>query len=60
VLWNRVTIERDATLRRCIVGDDVIIPENTHMEDLVVVRADRVPHIERGTVSGDNIVVPIG
>jgi NDP-sugar pyrophosphorylase family protein len=60
VLWNRVKIERDATLRRCIIGDDVVIPADTHMEDLVVVRADRVPNIERGTVFGDNIVVPIG
>ena len=60
VLWNRVRVERDATLRRCIIGDDVVIPADTHMEDLVVVRADRVGDIERGTKSGDNIVVPIG
>jgi NDP-sugar pyrophosphorylase family protein len=60
VLWDRVTIERDATLRRCIIGDDVVIPGGTHLEDMAVVRGEFLSDLQQGTRLGDNIVVPIG
>ena len=38
VLWDRVTIGRGARLRRCIVADDVVIPEGARYESSVLVQ----------------------
>lgn len=59
ILWERVYVNRSATLRRCIVGDDVVIPPDSHFERVAIVRAGlcSVPP-ERGTIIGDNLVVP--
>lgn len=36
-IWDRVTIGRGVRLRRCVVADDVAIPDGTTLEDQVVV-----------------------
>lgn len=59
VLWNRVRIERRASVRRSIIGDDVVIPAGATLGECAVVRADRVAKIERGEVRGENLVVSI-
>lgn len=59
VLWNRVRIEPRASVRRSIIGDDVVIPAGATLGECAVVRADRVAKIERGEVRGENLVVSI-
>jgi len=60
VLWNAVRIERGAVVRDAVIGDGVRIAKGEVVERSVVVRADLVREIERGTVRGDNLVVPLG
>ncbi|HXF03874.1 MAG TPA: NDP-sugar synthase [Blastocatellia bacterium] len=59
ILWERVFVNRSATLRHCIVGDDVVIPPDSHFERVAIVRAAlcSAPP-ERGSIIGDNLVVP--
>jgi NDP-sugar pyrophosphorylase family protein len=57
ILWNRVTVERGARVRQCVLADDVRIPADTLIERAVVVRRDIVKEIERGEVSGDNLII---
>ncbi|HEU4389279.1 MAG TPA: NDP-sugar synthase [Blastocatellia bacterium] len=59
VLWDRVTVGREAVLRRVVVGDDVRIPDGFSAEDAVIVRRRDVQQVERGKVAGDNVIVPI-
>lgn len=59
ILWDRVYVNRSATLHHCIVGDDVVIPPDSRFERVAIVRAalcSATP--ERGTIVGDNLVVP--
>jgi len=63
VLWNNVTVEKDARLRRSIVGDGVQIGAGQSVENKVVVRADLVEGSAipkkalPGRVEGENFVV---
>jgi NDP-sugar pyrophosphorylase family protein len=65
ILWDDVSVGRDARLRRSIIGDRVHIPEGEVFEDAVVVRADLVAGKKvpakalTGEVRGDNFVVPL-
>jgi NDP-sugar pyrophosphorylase family protein len=65
VLWDDVTVERGAYLRRAVLGDRVRIPAGERVADAVVVRADLVSGVMppakalKGHVSGDNFVVPL-
>ena len=65
LLWNDVTIERGAKVRRAILGDGVRIPSGEVIEDAAVVRADLVrdkeppPKALRGEVRGENFVVSL-
>ncbi|MBX7219759.1 MAG: NDP-sugar synthase [Blastocatellia bacterium] len=62
VLWERVHVSAGVTLQRVIVGDDVMIPPGTNLENAVVVRADKLPSgqvPERGQIIGENLVVEI-
>ncbi len=65
LLWNDVTIEGGARVRRAILGDGVRIPGEEIIEDAAVVRADLVrdkeppPKALRGEVRGDNFVVSL-
>jgi len=63
VLWNDVSIETGASVRRAILGDGVRVRPNEHINDAAVVRADVVSGLTapakalKGEVVGDNFVV---
>lgn len=65
VLWNDVTVEKGAQVRRAVMGDGVRIRAGELVEDAVVVRAELVAGITPpakalgGHVSGDNFVVSL-
>ena len=59
VLWNGVTVESGARVRRAVLGDRVRVPAGAVIENAAVVRADIVGKIERGEVAGENLIVPI-
>jgi NDP-sugar pyrophosphorylase family protein len=59
VLWDDVTIERGARVRQSVIADGVRIPRGATIERAVVVRRDRVREVERGDITGDNIIVQL-
>jgi NDP-sugar pyrophosphorylase family protein len=64
ILWKRVRVEAGASLKDCVVGDDVIIPAKAKFERAVIVRAALAadaPPPEKANparVQGENLVVP--
>jgi NDP-sugar pyrophosphorylase family protein len=64
ILWQRVRVESGARLTDCVIGDDVVIPTEAEFQRAVIVRAALAAHqpppekAQRGTVVGDNLVVP--
>jgi mannose-1-phosphate guanylyltransferase len=46
ILWDRVRIGRGARLTRCIVADDVTVPDGASHADAVIVRGDSGLHVE--------------
>ena len=64
ILWQRVRVEGDARLTDCVLGDDVVIPAGAEFQRTVIVRAALAANqpppekAQRGTVIGDNLVVP--
>ena len=65
ILWDDVIVERDARVRRAILGDGVCVPAGEEIEDAAVVRAEVVAGVTppakapKGYVKGDNFVVPL-
>lgn len=65
VLWERVRVEAGASVRECIVGDDVVIPPGENYTRAAIVRASLVRGTERpakahaGEFRGNNFVVPL-
>lgn len=59
ILWRNVQVAAGAQLNRVIIGDNVTIPADLKVDNAVIVRRDSCSEIERGTVSGDNLIVPI-
>lgn len=65
ILWDDVVIDRDAKIRRAIIGDGVHILAGEVLEDTVVVRADLVAGKKtpakalKGEVRGGNFVVSL-
>ena len=65
VLWDNVTVERGAVVRRAILGDGVRVPAGERFEEAAVVRAKLVSGVTppakalKGYVKGDNFVVPL-
>lgn len=65
ILWERVRVEAGASLRECIVGDDVMIGRGENYTRAAIVRADLVRGTERpakahaGSYRGSNFVVPL-
>lgn len=59
LMWDRVVVERGARVRHCILGDNVRIPAGSFIERAVVVRRDMLSEIEKGEISGENLIVPI-
>ncbi len=59
VVWERVRIEPGATVRDAVIGDDVTVPAGACWENVVAVRADRVPPDPegRGELVGDTLIV---
>src|SRR5262249_41746716 len=65
ILWNDVVVEKDARVRRAVLGDGVRVPTGEVIEDAVLVRAqivagktppDKAPN---GFIKNDNFVVPL-
>jgi NDP-sugar pyrophosphorylase family protein len=59
VLWDRVVVETGARVERSVIGDGVRLPSGSNICRAVVVRAGATGTIERGTVMGENLIVPI-
>jgi NDP-sugar pyrophosphorylase family protein len=65
VFWDDVTVERDAFVRRAVLGDGVRIGAGERIEDAVVVRADLVSgktapaKALKGQLQGENFVVSL-
>jgi NDP-sugar pyrophosphorylase family protein len=65
ILWDQVTIEKGARIRRAILGDRVRVRADEVLENSVVVRsdliADQTPPAKalKGQVRGENFVVPL-
>ena len=65
ILWDDVTIEAGARVRRAVLGDGVRVPRGETIDNAAVVRAELVegheppPIALRGEVRGDNFVVPL-
>jgi NDP-sugar pyrophosphorylase family protein len=65
ILWDGVTIEPGARVRRCVVGDGVRIPSGENHEGEVIVRADLVSGLAppakalQGTTQGETFVVSL-
>ena len=57
VLWQRVRVERGASVRECILADGVRIPAGYEIERSAIVRRDIVDEIERGEIVGENVIV---
>ena len=65
ILWNNVVIERDAVVKRAILGDGVHLRGGEVVEDAVVVKASLVEgkvapsKALKGETQGDNFVVSL-
>ncbi len=65
ILWDDVIVERDARVRRAILGDGVCVRAGEEIEDAAVVRAELVAGVSppakapKGYVKGDTFVVPL-
>ena len=65
VLWDNVTVEKGACVRRAILGDGVRVLAGERIDDTVIVRAELVsgktPPAKalKGYVKGNNFVVPL-
>jgi NDP-sugar pyrophosphorylase family protein len=65
VLWDGVEIGAGARVNRCVLADNVRVPENEIIENAVVVRRDLVEgktppeKALRGNFHGENFVVPL-
>ena len=59
VLWDRVVVESGARVERSVIGDGVRIPSGSNICRAVVVRHNAGRTIERGTLVGENLIVPI-
>lgn len=55
VLWDRVTVGRGARLIRCVVGDDVTIPDGAQYENRVVVARRDVPPDQAAAAGWDSV-----
>jgi ADP-glucose pyrophosphorylase len=65
ILWDDVEIGAGARVNRCVLADNVTIPENEIIENAVVVPRDLVEGKTRpekalpGHFQGENFVVPL-
>lgn len=65
ILWDNVTIEKNARIRRAVLGDHVCVAPGEEINDAVVVRAEMVEGKQppskalKGRVIGNNFVVPL-
>lgn len=59
VLWEGASVAAGAEVDACVLGAGVHVPEGAKLQRVAVVRKDRVGDVERGTVVGDNVHVPI-
>jgi ADP-glucose pyrophosphorylase len=65
ILWDGVEVGADARVNRCVLADNVRVPENEIIENAVVVRRDLVEgktppeKALPGHFQGENFVVPL-
>ncbi len=60
VLWDRVTVDANTRLTRCVVGDDVHIPEGAEFHDMAIVRAAGRSPDGGERLSGDLLTLELG
>jgi NDP-sugar pyrophosphorylase family protein len=60
VLWDRVRVGARATLDRCVVADDVVIPPGARFARSAIVRAGSGPAGPHDMIVGDLLVSPLG
>ena len=65
ILWDRVTVQRGARVRRSVLADGVTIKSNDVVENAIVVAAElikgKIPPQKslKGYLQGENFVVPL-
>ncbi len=59
VLWDGVTVGRDATLTRCVVADGVVVPAGATFSNAILRRADGPPPQDGEARQGDLLVSPL-
>lgn len=59
VVWDRVTVGSNCKLNKCIITDDVKIPDNVTLVRQMCISAKHVMRPESGSRLGDTIVYPI-
>ncbi|MFL2433865.1 MAG: sugar phosphate nucleotidyltransferase [Vicinamibacterales bacterium] len=59
VVWDRVTVGSNCKLNKCIITDDVKIPDNVTLVRQMCISAKHVLEPESGSRLGDTIVYPI-
>ena len=66
VLWDNVTVSRNASLYRTIIADGVTIEPGEHFENAAIVRAEMVRNCNeipekalKGYIQGENYIVPL-
>ncbi|MBV9959286.1 MAG: NDP-sugar synthase [Acidobacteria bacterium] len=65
ILWDNVTVEAGARVRRAVLGDGVVIPSGEMIENAAVVRRELIegaeppPKALKGVMRGDNFVVSL-
>jgi NDP-sugar pyrophosphorylase family protein len=59
VLWDGVTLAPGASLTRCIVTDDVVVPAGAVFSNAILRRADGPPAIDGEARHGDLLVSPL-
>jgi len=60
VMWDRVIVERGASVTNAVIADGVRIPAGAVIDHAVVVCRDNISSpIERGEITGENLIVPL-
>ncbi len=66
IIWDNVTIGKNAKISRSIIGDDVVIKAGEIYENVAIVRAEMLTHCEeipkkalKGEIIGENYVVSL-
>jgi NDP-sugar pyrophosphorylase family protein len=66
ILWDNIVIGERVNLYRAIIADGVVLPDDSHFENVAIVRADMVRACEeipekalKGYIQDENYIVPL-